>query len=187
VVLGLALLVPLWQPLGAVWFANLGAVHQTRTELSQYDYQHFEDPSLDEIRQQADLTTAERFFTRALELDPCQVTARTRLAQIDLARGEYERALEHVQMAWAGGYRDRVTRLLLGEALVATGQVEAAVEVVHGTSWAVHRFEGQAWYRYWVHEDYGRAADAWRANLILDPESEYTKRWLEQAEAKAVP
>jgi hypothetical protein len=187
VVLLLALLVPLWQPLRATWFANLGAVHQTRTELSQYDYRNFDDPSLDEIRQQADLSTAEWFFSRALELNPCQVTARTRLAQLDLAREQYERALDHVQTAWAGGHRDRVTQLLLGEALIANGQVKAAVEAVRGIEWAQLRFEGQAWYRYWVNEDYGRAADAWRANLILDPESEYTEYWLREAEAKASP
>lgn len=185
IVIGLALLIPLWQLLGAAWFANLGALHQTWTELSRYDYQHFDDPTLDEIRQQANLSTAERFFERALALDPGQVTARTRLAQIALGRGQYERALAHVQAAWDAGHRDRVTRLLLGEALVATGQVEAAVQVVRGLEWAHWRFEGQAWYRYWVNKDYRRAADAWRANLMLDPESEYTKRWLAEAKARA--
>jgi hypothetical protein len=184
-VIGLALLAPvLWRPLGAAWLANLGAVHQTRTELSRYDYEHFDDPTLDEIRQQADLSVAEDFFARALALDPGQVTARMRLAQIALGRGQYERALAHVQAAWDAGHRDQVTRLLLGEALVATGQVEAGVQVVRGLEWAEWRFEGQAWYRYWVNEDYVRAADAWRANLMLNPESEYTKRWLEEAEAK---
>jgi O-antigen ligase len=184
-VIGLVLLIPLWQLLGAAWFANLGALHQTRTELSQYDYEHFDDPTLDEIRKQADLSVAEGFFARALALEPGQVTARTRLAQIALGRGQYERALAHVQAAWDAGHRDRVTRLLLGEALVATGQVEAGVQVVRGLEWAQSRFEGQAWYRYWVNEDYLRAANAWRANLILDPESEYTQRWLAEAEARA--
>jgi hypothetical protein len=187
IAVGLALLVPLWRPLRASWFANLGATYQTWAELSRYDYKSFDDPTLDEIRQQADLGTAERFFMRALELDPCQVTARTRLAQIDLARGHYERALDHMQTAWEGGHRDRVTRLLLGEALVANGQVEAAAEVVRGLEWATTRFEGQAWYRYWLNEDYARAADAWRANLVLEPESEHAKHWLREAEAKVIP
>jgi hypothetical protein len=184
-VIGLALLIPLWQPLGAAWFANLGALHQTRTELSRYDYEHFDDPTLDEIRQQQDLSIAEHFFLRALVLDPGQVTARTRLAHIALSRGQYEQALAHVQVAWDAGHRDRVTRLVLGEALVATGQVETAVQVVRGLEWAEWRFEGQAWYRYWLGKDYRRAADAWRANLILYPESEHTKRWLAEAEARA--
>jgi predicted Zn-dependent protease len=160
-------------------------LHQTWAELSRYDYEHFDDPSLDEIRQQADLSTAERFFARSLELDPGQATARTRLAQIALGRGQYEQALAHVQAAWDAGHRDRVTRLSLGEALVATGQVEAGVRVVRGIKWAERRFEGQAWYRYWVGEDYVRAADAWRANLILDPASEYTKRRFKEAEERA--
>ena len=70
---------------------------------------------------------------------------------------------------------------------MASGQVEDAVQVVRGVQWAELRFEGQAWYRYWVNGDYVRAADAWRANLILNPESEYTSYWLAQAEAKTSP
>ena len=68
----------------AWWYANLGAVAQTRAELSQYDYNRFDNPSLDQIRQREDLSAAEAYFSRALAIDPGQATARTRLAQIAL-------------------------------------------------------------------------------------------------------
>jgi predicted Zn-dependent protease len=156
-----------------------------RVELSLYDYNHFDSPTLDQIRQGADLSTAETLFTQALALDPGQVTARTRLAGIALSRGKHAQALTHAQAAWDAGHRDRVTRLLLGDALIATGKVEAGVELVRGLAWAEGRLDLQAWYRYWVNGDYHRAADAWRAVAQLNPENSHAIYWIKEAEARA--
>jgi len=183
--LGLLLLGLFGRTLTATWCANLGAVAQTLVELPPYDYNHFDDPTLDQIRQREDLSAAEAYFHRALALDPGQVTARTRLAHIALGRGEYETALEHTQAAWEAGHRDRITRLLLGDALVAQGRVEEAAAVARGLEWAESRLNGQAWYRYWVNEDWQRAAYALRAVLLLDPENAYAGGWIESAEEKA--
>jgi predicted Zn-dependent protease len=179
------LVIGFWRPLAAAWYANLGAVRQTWTELSQYDYRHFDNPTLDQIRARSDLSTAEESFRRALSLDPGQATARTRLAQIALGRGAYDDALSHVQAAWDAGHRDRVTKLLLGDALVAAGKTKEGVEVVRGLGWAPARLDGQAWYRYWLGEDYVRAADAWRAALALSPGDARLERVIEAAEARA--
>lgn len=173
------------RPLAAAWHANMGAVRQTRIELSQYDHRHFDDPTLDQIRARSDLSPVEESYRRALALDPGQVTARTRLAQLDLARGAYDETLDHVQAAWDAGHRDRVTRLLLGDALVATGQVEEGVAIVRGLEWAAGRLDGQAFYRYWVGEDYARAADAWRAELALDPGNARVIGAIDAAEARS--
>jgi hypothetical protein len=89
-----------------------------------------------------------------------------------------------MQAAWDDGHRDEVTRLLLGDALLATGQVEDAVETVRGLTWAEMRIGGQAWYRYWVNGDYRRAADAWGAALLLDPENEEAAHWQQEAEKR---
>jgi len=183
--IGSVLLGLFWRPVGAAWYANLGAVHQTWAELSAYDANHFDNPTLDQIRQQVDLSAAERFFAQALALNPGQVTARTRLAEIALGRGQYERALTHAQAAWDAGHRDRVTRLLLGDALVAAGDVEAGVKVVRGLEWAEGRLDGQAWYRYWVGKDYRRAADAWRAVVKLNPRNERAAHSITAAEERA--
>jgi thioredoxin-like negative regulator of GroEL len=183
--LGLLLLGLFGRTLAAAWYADLGAVTQTLVELPPYDYNHFDDPTLDQIRQREDLSAAETYFDRALALDPGQVTARTRLAHIALARGEYETALAHTQAAWDAGHRDRVTRLLLGDALAAQGQVEGAAAVVQGLEWAESRLNGQAWYRYWVSEDWQRAAYALRAVLLLDPQDAYAGSWVDQAEERA--
>jgi tetratricopeptide (TPR) repeat protein len=185
VIVGFSLLSVLWRPLRALWYANLGAVHQTRIELSCYDYESFDDPSLDQIRQQVDLAVAERYFEQAIALNPNQVTARTRLAAIALSRAQYDQALMHAQAAWDGGHRDRVTRLIMSDALVATGHVDRGVDLVRELSWAEARLDGQGWYRYWLSKDYRRAADAWRAVLELNPENARVRAQMETSEALA--
>jgi len=183
---GLLLLVgcTFWRPLRALSLANLGAVRQAQIELSAYGHRDHGDPSLDEIRQHVDLTEVEELFEVALELQPDQVTARTRLAAIALSRGAYAQALAHVQAAWDAGYRDRVTRLLLGDALIAAGDPDGALDVVRGTRWADTRLLGQAWDRYWWAGDYRRAADAWRVIVGLDPSDENARQWLAEARAR---
>jgi tetratricopeptide (TPR) repeat protein len=185
VLLFVGLLALLWRPLAASWYANLGAVHQTLVELRTYDYHHFDDPTLDEVRRRADLTRAVRAFERAVALDPGQVTARTRLAQIALARGEYESALEHAVAAWQAGYRDRVTRLVLADALVAQGRPEEAATLVSGLEFARSRLQGQAFSRYQQSGDWQRAAYALRAVLALDPDDAQARQAAEAAEARA--
>jgi hypothetical protein len=174
------------RPLLGAWHANLGTVAETRVELGTYDPAHFDNPTMDRIRQTADLSAAEREFARALEWDGDNVTARQRLGTIAFSRGEYDQGLAQLQAVWEDGQRDAVTRLLLGDGLVATGQVERAAETVRGLTWAEMRLAGQAWYRYWVNEDYHRAADAWEAVTLLNPDrKEELATWQAQAEARA--
>jgi len=156
-----------WRPLAGQWHACLGAIAQTRIELSAYDPYHFSDPTLDQVRRTVDLAPAIRHYEAALAWDPGNVTARQRLGGILLSRGQYDRAFEHLQRLWDDGHRDAVTRLLLGDALVAMGQVDVAVQVVRGLRWAKSRLEGQAWSRYQVYGDTQRARYAWQAASSL--------------------
>ncbi|MGD2178594.1 MAG: O-antigen ligase family protein [Anaerolineae bacterium] len=178
------LLALVWRPLAASWHANLGAVRQTLVELRAYDHRHFDDPTLDEVRQREDFSQAIASFEHAVALDPGQVTARTRLAQIALARREYDAALEHALAAWEHGYRDRVTRLVLGDALVAHGGVEEAAALVRGLERAEERLQGQAYARYQQNGDWLRAAHALRTLLVLDPDNERVRQAAERAEAQ---
>jgi len=144
----LVVVLPASRPLAASWQANLGALAQTRAELTVYDQRHFDNPNLDQVRRTQNLDQALDHYARALAFDPDNLTARRRLAQIALARGDYEAARLHMERAWAAGHRDRTTRLMLGDALVATGYPAFAVEVIRGLPWARARLEGQAWSRY---------------------------------------
>ena len=67
---------------------------------------------------------------------------------------------------------------------MAAGEVEAGIKVVRGLEWAEGRLDGQAWYRYWLGEDYRRAAHAWQAVATLDPENDRVEYWRAEAEAR---
>jgi hypothetical protein len=128
----------------AAWHANLGALTQARLELGTYDA-YERDPTLTGLRRTLPLDPALTRFRRALDRDPAQPTARQRLAMIALARRRYDDALTHTGRLWQAGYRDRVTRLLHGDALVAAGRVDEAVPLLESLIFARERLLGQAW------------------------------------------
>ncbi len=173
-----------YRPLFALGYANLGALYQTRAEMTAYNPDRFDNPTLDRVRREADLAPAIGYFEMALAYQPGIRTALERLAEIELSRGEYPQALEAMRAAWSAGDRDEVARLLLSDAWLANGLSEKAVELLEGIPQAEGRVWFQAWYRYWLGEDYRRAMDAWRAALLLDPGSEDALYWIEQAREK---
>jgi O-antigen ligase len=152
-------LLPTWR---AAYLTNLGTVAQTRAELNTYDPDHFDNPTLDMVRRQTDLSLAEGYFSQALKIDPNQVTALQRLAEIALSRREYDQALSLMQHAAEINPSNRMTRLLLGDALVANGKPDEAAALVDGLPFAKGRLSGEGWYRY--HLDGYQARENW-ANL----------------------
>jgi tetratricopeptide (TPR) repeat protein len=120
-------------------------------------------------------------FEQALAHNPANRTALQRLAQIELSRGDYPAALQRMEAARQAGLQDEVTRLLTGDALVAAGDPLRAVQEVNGIPWAGGRLAFQGWYRYWLGEDYPRAADAWQAVVLLNPGDEEANMRLEEA------
>jgi len=152
-----------------IWSANLGAIAQARVELNVYDQHHFDDPPMDEVRRQEDLSAAIATFERALAADSGALTARQRLTSIALARRDYATALALMQGAWDAGHRDAVTRLLYGDVLVAHGRVEEAVAIVRGIEFAQSRLLGQISVRYHPVQDATREAYARQAAAALAP------------------
>ncbi len=187
--LGLLLVVGVafWRPLLAQGYASLGAMQQARIELARYEFRKTPGFIMDSVRQEEDLAVSMALFQHAIALDAGNATARQRLAGIHLSRGEYDAAFLHVEAAWEAGCRDPVTRLLRGDALVALGHVEEAAEVVTGLTWAQVRLEGQAWDRYWVNDDFARAAYAWRTIALMQPGgAEYALQRAQEAERRAM-
>ena len=168
----------------AAGYANLGALAQTRTEMSIYNPDHFDSPLLDDIRRNTDLSFAEAAFHQALALNSTQRTALQRLAEIELSRGQPVVALARMQAIQGDRAADSVTRLLLSDALAAQGELTAAAAEAAGAPWAVGRLLFQGWYRYWLAEDYRRAANAWETVLLLDPGNAQARTLLEQARAQ---
>lgn len=153
----------------AAWHANRGVVTQAKAELGRYDAVGFSDASIEDVRRTLDLTDVEAYFVRALTLDPRNATACQRLASISLAHRDYDRALALMQQAWDAGHRDRVTRLLYSDSLVAAGRIDEAVRIAAGLTFAHARMLEQAWDRYQRHGNEARAADAYAAAARLGP------------------
>jgi hypothetical protein len=170
--------------LAGAWYANQGAIQQTRLELTHYDPQQFDAFTLDQTRQAVNLRPALESFDKALAVDPTNRTALQRRVEIELSLGDYQAALDDARRLWQAGYRDDVTRLLYSDALAADGQIKDAVQPAKGLTWAESRLRRQAWYRYWLNQDYRRAADAWATVLLLNPQAMDIGAWLKQAQAR---
>lgn len=170
------------RPTRATIFANLGAVVQSRAELRVFKPEHFDRPTLDQVRQQIDLRAAQALYQRALDLDPANLTVNVRMAQIALARGHYDEALTYALAAWNGGHRDALVRMTLSDAYAATGRLAEAAELVLGIEQAKPRLVAQGWYRYWQAEDYQRTLFAYRVALLLTPDDAALKRSIAEVE-----
>lgn len=142
----------------ARWAANLGAVLQTRVELSLY---HRPEWSFqDQVRRQAwqHLAPAESQFATAMQLDPLQPTAHRRIGEILLARGELERAQAHLTAAYVVAPYDRATRQMLGEVLALRGDVTGALQMWRGLDVS----QGQLVVREWWYQAFGQPEQAER-------------------------
>ncbi len=172
------------QEILSAWNSNMGAINQTRAELAYYDPENFKDLTIDQIRRSIDLSQAENGFNQALNYNNSNATALHRLTQIEMSRGEFNLALEHMQTAWDSGHRDDVTRLLYSDALVADGQPSPAAEIVRGIVQAENRLMYQAWYRYRQDQDYQRAVYAWQTVLLLNPDNQQAQQGLKDAQRR---
>jgi len=116
----------LWhRVIASLALSNLGALEQTRVELSQYSRPEW--PIQDEVRRQADLSRPVRAFQRALVYDPQNATANRRLGMIALSRGDYVGALAYLERAYDTTPGDNATRQLLGEANIVNGRMDEGV------------------------------------------------------------
>jgi tetratricopeptide (TPR) repeat protein len=178
----IALLGLRWRELLGSIHANLGAVAQSQVELAIYDPNALPWRSLDQIRREEDLSRAIAHYERALSYNPDQVTARQRLAAIALARGDDAIAREHMDTVWQAGYRSATTRLLYGDALVATGDVNSAARALAGQPRAIDRLLDVAWSRYWEAGHWEQARDAWQTVLLIEPGHRHATYWAETAQ-----
>lgn len=123
----------LWRrPLLSLLFSNLGAVHQSQAELSVYSWPEWRIQ--DEVRRQVDLSQSVAEFERALALNPWNESANRRLGMIEIALGEYEAALRHLEAAYAVEPASMTTQQLLGEAYIANGRLGEGQALWDGVS-----------------------------------------------------
>lgn len=157
-----------WPTSRALAWSNLGAIRQTRLELSTYHWPEW--PLQDEVRRahELELIGSIGYYRAALENEPNCTSANRRLGQIELSLGEYDDARRHLARAYAAAPSQPATRQLFGESLALTGSVEWAADL-----WRTLPLEQDqlAIRQYW----YNTAGDAGRA------------QWLKEAIALARP
>lgn len=110
----------------SLWQANLGALLQTRTELSVYQWPQW--PIQDAVRRSnaRGLAGALQHYRQTLSIDPANAQANRRLGQIELSLGDYDNARRHLTAAYLAAPNHQATRQLFGESLAVTGDPERA-------------------------------------------------------------
>jgi len=106
-----------WRPLLSGWYANLGAVYQTRTDLS---------PNLGGAAREESSNRAETYFERALTLNPENSVANRRLGILLLDRSSFEQAIIHLEQALQREPQNQATLKALGFAYLWTGELDTA-------------------------------------------------------------
>jgi len=147
----LLLATALLPPVRAQFQAQLGAVSQTRAELSIYRWPEW--PIQDALRRPlldapnpVELGPASVRYRAALALDPTNVTANRRLGQIELSRGEEAAARQHLTAAYDAAPDQPAVRQLLGESYAISGQVAQAAGLWRTLDLSAGQIDIRAWW-----------------------------------------
>ncbi|MBI1878207.1 MAG: O-antigen ligase family protein [Chloroflexi bacterium] len=122
VVVLLVITAAFWRPLLSAWYANLGAIHQTRAELVS---------DLDDSARDAAMRLAVNDFARALNLNPTQAVANRRLGLIALDRDNFDTAVAYLEQAYSQEPGNQATLKALGLAYVWVGRLDVAEPLLH--------------------------------------------------------
>lgn len=128
------LLVARWNQWAGMFYANLGAVLQTKAELALYrfDKPPIEIHSIMEIRQSLATGSAlpQDLFRTALAYDASNAAAQRRLGLIALSSRNFDEAVRHLETAWQLDPDSRATRKGLGYAFAWRGDVNQAQQLL---------------------------------------------------------
>ncbi len=117
VVILLSGLMIFWRPILGAWYANMGALEQTRAELAP----GLSQPAREQITLQAVDT-----FARALGVESTQRVANRRLGLLALNRDNFEIAVLYLEKAYPYEPHNQATLKALGLAYLWTGRLDEA-------------------------------------------------------------
>jgi hypothetical protein len=121
VVILVVIAVIFWRPLLSAWYANLGAIHQTRAELA---------PNLDDSARETAAKLAVDDFARALNLSSTQPVANWRLGLMALDRENFETAVTYLEQAYQHEPGNQPTLKALGLAYLWVGRLDDAEKLL---------------------------------------------------------
>lgn len=111
------------QTLRAAWATNLGALEETRAELT---------PNLESEAQAVFYSAAQDYYRAALTIDPNFVPANRRLGNLLVRQDQYDGPVPLLEIAFAGEPENVAARKGLGLAYVWTGQTDKAADILMG-------------------------------------------------------
>jgi len=126
--------------------ANLGAVSQTRAELSVYHWPEIPVQDILRVVDGVDLSPAVEQFNKAIALDSMNTTANRRLGQIALARKDYNAACTHLQRAYSASPDQRATRQLQGECYALEGDWDQTTRLWGSIDLSQSQLVGRLWW-----------------------------------------
>jgi len=142
---------------------------------------------MDQVRQSINLDKAIQNYQYALFYKPNNLTALQRLTEIELSRGNFDKAKSLVTKIMSFGFDDDVSRLLIGDVFIAEYNATSAAKVVAGIPHAEERLLFQGYYRYYRNGDNKRAKTAWEAVLLIDPNNKQAVNNLTNLENNTIP
>lgn len=152
-----------WSTLAGAWYANLGAVYQTKADLN---------PDIDRVTEEILLADAVHYFRQALAIDPQQSVAHRRLGQLALERREFETAVTHLEAAYPQEPTNQATLKALGLAYTWTGELEKAVALLRRLNNQAEIIEElgnwRNWWRSQEQTDLSDNAEAVRQQLTIN-------------------
>jgi tetratricopeptide (TPR) repeat protein len=119
------LLILFRNPLLSAWYANLGVIRISQSELSDFPSGKWDDGS-----RVADLYPAEKLFQRALQYDPNNRTSQHRLGLIAMLHRDFRAAVDNLEKAHQLDPNHRGIRKNLGYSYAWTGQPGSAARVL---------------------------------------------------------
>jgi len=128
--------------LRAMWYANLGAVQLSKTELAGFPFTEWRQPSSIPQLDQADVS-----LRAALELDPDNRTAHHRLGLISMMRLDFSSAVDHLTAAYQKAPHHRGIIKALGFSHAWLGDSERAMSFLKDIPEAKDEFD--SYYTYW--------------------------------------
>ena len=159
----------------SAFLSNLGAVQQTRAELSVYDWPEWGIQDAVRRSPNVDLSPAIAYYQAALVLNQDNVSANRRLGQIQLSRGSYQQAHSLLQRAYAHAPWQHPNRLLLGESYAIRGEIEPAARL-----WST--ISAQLWWdKDWIGPQSFRTRQWWHHSIEEEQQANWIGEVIDQA------
>jgi tetratricopeptide (TPR) repeat protein len=109
----------------SAWYANLGAVYMSQTELADFPSGGWDDGS-----RVSEIVPAETLFNQALQYNPADFTAHHRLGLIAMTRRDFPTALAQLEKAHGLDPSHRGVRKSLGYTYVWDGRLEQGTHLL---------------------------------------------------------